>query len=97
MRHKIKFSSVTTVVHLEYATESKYGAPLTTCFPSSACKDLLFVCIRNSLIDLYLVLSTPHDVGKQGTRNNNLIKAMNVIMSFQSTTSYEGFNTMVNA
>jgi hypothetical protein len=44
------------------------------------CEDLLFVCIRNSLIYLHLALSTPRDVGKQGVRHNNLIKDMNIMM-----------------
>jgi hypothetical protein len=51
----------------------------------------------NSLDYLHLVLSTPRDMGKQGIRYNNLTKAMNIMMCFQSTTSYEGYNTMVNA
>jgi hypothetical protein len=53
--------------------------------------------LRNSLIYLYFVLSTPRDMGKQGIRYKNLKKAMNIMMCFQSTTSYEGFNKMVNA
>jgi hypothetical protein len=52
---------------------------------------------RNSLIYLHLVLSTPRDVGKKGIRYNNLTKAMNIIMCFQSTTSYKGSNITVNA
>jgi hypothetical protein len=36
-------------------------------------------------------------MGKQGIRHNNLIKAMDIMMCFQSTTSYKDFNTMVNA
>jgi hypothetical protein len=34
------------------------------------------------------VLSTPRDEGKQGIRHNNQIKALNIMIGFQSTTSY---------
>jgi hypothetical protein len=46
-----------------------------------------FVCIRNSLFYLHLVLSIPRDMGKQGIRHNNLINTMNIMMCFQSTSS----------
>jgi hypothetical protein len=53
--------------------------------------------IHNSLICLHLVLSIPHDMGKQGIIYNNLSKSINIIKCFQSTKSYEGSNTTVNA